>query len=394
MLKKMYAIVMSTTNTTNITNITNITNTKDTETVGINKKRKFDDLNISSHNKYPPYDFNNKQYLSYSGKIQEQIITKYNHITYVLTSASIDLTRCNFVNKCWNQDLKTDDKVYIVIAQRDYNNTEYLQAIGLNDLSMISSRLNIIVIPDGPKTAGYTRSWCIYLASINDCSDNTAIWIRDDRRQVVPIISNRINIKKLKTSFKSKLIEYKLDENIVYSPRGEMVWKKKNTPVNKITEKWNQLTQVLCASKQTWKSIQCKICYPQGPILEDYFYSQILCDANYNCSDFGRKIGINTLDSLLSSARPGDTSSDYISDLYPNDPECKELAIQMAYGIAPALKNISWDKEGHIHLSLKIGNSKSWEFTNKPGAQGGGQTHAMAVLYMLYDKKLGINLKH
>lgn len=337
----------------------------------------------------PSYDFNLCQCEIYSGKIWNPVITKRGHITYVLTSSSIDSSRCNFVNKCWNNDLKTDDEVWIVMAQRDYSNVEYLEAIGLNDLSQVSSRLHIVVIPNGPKTAGYTRSWCVFLASIHHCSNDIAIWIRDDRRQVVPIVGNRIDSRALETSFKPKLEKLALEANTVYSPRGVMIWKKQNAPRDKVSGKWNQLTQVLCATKQTWNSIQSITCYPQGPILEDYFFSRILNDAGFNCSDMGKKLGIHTPPGLSSSARPGDTCSNYINSLYPNDPECEKLAIQMAFGIAPALEEITWDGEDHIQLSLKIGDSEPWKFSNKPGTQGGGQTHAVAVLYMLqYQKNL------
>ena len=65
--------------------------------------------------------------------IIEDPVEPLGHVTYVLTASCDDESRCNFIKDCWESDLKTDDHVYIVMAQRDYTR-EYLQAIGLYDL--------------------------------------------------------------------------------------------------------------------------------------------------------------------------------------------------------------------------------------------------------------------
>jgi hypothetical protein len=312
-------------------------------------------------------------------------VAQRGHITFVLTAKSDDDRRCTFIKECLLSDLETDDHVYVVMTEQDYN-PAYLEKIGLSDLSNISDRLCIIVIPKGVRTAGYTRSWCVYLASILDVTDDTTIWIRDDRRKVVPIKGKRIKGILNKSSLS-------IAHGTIYSPKGSMSFRK-GQKVNPEEGSWCKINQIVCATKKTWRIIQAITTYPQGPILEDYFFSLILYEAGFQCSDLGRKFAINTPANLESIARPGDTDGEIIQYPY-QDLQIIELAIQMARGVSPAilLDNATnlrpiFDKEGWASFKIQIGTTKSsWTFTNKPGAQGGGQTHAIAMLYMIQREK-------
>jgi len=245
-----------------------------------------------------------------------------------------------------------------------------------------------VIIPDGPKTAGYTRSWCVYLGSTNEhFNDNTNIWIRDDRRKLVRITGSHIE-KKLQLN-KNEQGAANLEHGTIYSPRGCMAWKKKKTIIDRVQGDWCRINQIVCATKKTWRIIQNITTYPQGPIFEDYFFSLILYEAGFNCSDLGRPFGIHTPSGLESIARPDDTGIAIIECPY-NDEDKIRLAIQMARGIAPAISFNGFDS-GFVSFTITIGDEDrdgaNWIFTNRPGAQGGGQTHTIAMLYMLQQEK-------
>lgn len=324
-----------------------------------------------------------------------------NSITFILTCQTNDQKRCRFIRQCIEADLETDDFVYVVMAERDYN-LEYLETIGLNNLQLKPNKLCIAVIPNGLKTAGYTRSWCVYLSSVLQVPDTVNIWIRDDRRKVVAIKngkkSSSIDNKKTIRQLKNRL---ELVHGTIYSPNSGMIWKHLTSSRNREnvweTGKWSGLAQVLCATKKTWRMIQNITVYPQGPIFEDYYFSQILFEAGFKCSTMGKKIGIHTLGGLKSIARPGDTENEVIKCPYKTI-EHIDKAIEMAKGIIPSIKKYNID-DGYYSFTLSVGensisencdtksnkkkNNNFFPFSNKPGAQGGGQTHTIVMMWML-----------
>lgn len=314
-----------------------------------------------------------------------------NIITYVLTCAppspsskvtrlhlrerQLYTLRCEYVRKCWSEDLIRSN-VCIVMSQSDYENMRFLSGIGLSKLENWSSRLKIAIIPDGIRTAGNTRSWCIWLASRE--APDTICCIRDDRRRLVTIIGNKSD------ETKNVKLDVKLEHGCVYSPRGELSWKSKNKPSTPTKNNFLKTTQVLCATALTLKIFLDIIkSYPNGPILEDHLSAMYDFLIGFESSDFGGSIGIITNHQIVSIARKDDTK--IISAPYSKKIDIG-LAIQMARRLFPAVEKISFDENGYASFTIKLGSEKV-TFSNKPGGCGGGQTHTIAMLYMLQNMK-------
>lgn len=336
------------------------------------------------------YTFDINLTREYNGKI-ESYKQKINNITFVLTSASKDIKRCNYIKDSIIKNLMSDDHVFVVMAERDYESKTFLKSIGLDDLTSVINRLSIIVIPNGPQTAGYTRSWCVYLASQIDVDDNVLIWIRDDRRNVVPLGSN---IKKKKgngrkkigivsshyDTFKSNLHAH-VSHGTVYSPNNSLIWKKNMSRFDNWKEtNWTKTNQVICATKKTWVEINKKISYPQGPILEDHAFSFLLHTSGFKCSTMGKFIGIETLRGLESIARPNDTKKQIIKCPYKKK-EIIHKAVEMASILLLAIKKYTINGN-YINFTISIGDD-TIIISNKPDTQGGGQTQCIAILWML-----------
>jgi hypothetical protein len=302
------------------------------------------------------------------------------HVVFVLTSASEDHDRCKYIKECLEKDDNDNmDEIHIVMAARDYNNKTYLCAIGLSDMS---SKKNVIihVVPDGPKTAGYTRSWCVYLASTLDCSEETVIWIRDDRRCIYPArgkrrarLSNDDNstLKEKTASMKNVDLNGGVLHGIVYSPIGQMAnCKSFDTTYGD----WTSLNQVYCCTARTWQLIQKLMTYPQGPILEDYYFARLLHDAGFTCADMGNKVVKRTGD-CESNARPGDTGKRIYK--LPYDDQQMALAMQMAHGLQSTLMTCN----ERTMIKFQIGESEQ-TFSLGGVAHGGGQYAVLAVQKM------------
>ena len=304
------------------------------------------------------------------------------HVVFVLTSASEDVARCEYIKKCLEKDVKNMDEIHVVMAARDYNKNSYLCAIGLSDMRL-KKNVIIHVVPDGPKTAGYTRSWCVYLASTLDCSEETVIWIRDDRRCIYPakgrlnsILSNtdKITLKKKTASMKNIDLNGGLMgvlHGIVYSPIGQMAHCKSFATTY---GNWKSLNQVYCCTARTWQLIQKLMTYPQGPILEDYYFARLLHDAGFECADMANKVVKRTSD-CESNARPGDTGKRIYK--LPYDDQQMALAMQMAHGLQSTLMTCN----ERTMIKFQIGESEQ-TFSLGEVATGGGQYAVLAVQKM------------
>ena len=321
------------------------------------------------------------------------------HITFILTASSNSIERCNFIKECLIKDLQTDQRIYIVMAQQDYNDKSFLERIGIDDILKVPNKIGIYIIPDLVRTAGYTRSWCIYLASVLKESSDTIIWIRDDRRGLYPGVSNNEQTR-IRTLIANKSgFNYK--HGTIYSPNGQRV-----TNIELSEGDWNKINQVICATKKTWEMIASITTYPQGPIFEDYYFSFILYEAGFTCSNLGPEIKIYTT-SCESLARPGDNSSKYIKCPYYCI-KTIELALQMARGVAPTITyvepSVRYNKRRiqHAYFGIKIGTSPdSYVICNDPKLAkngGGGQIHTIIFLWMLQQIKNKfsslVHLKH
>lgn len=329
-----------------------------------------------------------------------------NHVTFILTAApNFDcfcenicstencihpVYRCDYIKKCLKCDIQSDEHIYIVMNVSDYKNKTFLKLLNLDDVKEIFNKISIILIPNGPKCAGYTRSWCVFLAGNLKQIENKFIWIRDDRRKLIPIIKNTINFKK---DFVDKSL-LELKDGVIYSPRGDMIWKKTGRPINPLFKRWSQINQIICATYNTFKIINKLIVYPQGPILEDYAFNILMMESGFKCSDLGIDIGITTKKSLVSLARKDDTKKKYVFNLYDSD-DLRNRAIRMSQIVRKYICLKSF-VDGHISLELLYfleNNTNNKEpgtfftFSNKIGNQGGGQTHALSVMYMIQEEK-------
>lgn len=330
-----------------------------------------------------------------------------NHVTFVLTSApnfncfcknicstefcTHPIDRCNYIKECLENDIQSDEHIYIVMNVSDYENKTFLRLLNLDNTKEIFNKISIIIIPNGSKCAGYTRSWCVFLAGYLEETLNKFIWIRDDRRKLIPIKNNTIDYDK-KIVDKS-LLNIKLKDGVIYSPRGDIIWKKNGLPRKPRLQRWSQINQIICATNKTFKIINKLIVYPQGPILEDYAFNILMMESGFKCSDLGINIGITTKKSLISLARKDDTKNKYVLNLYDSD-DLRNRAIRMSQIIRKYMSLKSF-VDGHINLELlyfleNYTNDKSgniFKFSNKTNSQGGGQTHALSVMHMIQEEK-------
>ena len=117
--------------------------------------------------------------------LPEEFFSSLSQLTcFVLTASSNDVKRCDYIKKLLVEDVGNFDDVIVVMAERDWANTEYCRAIGVQGEDKLQ-KVHVIRVPNGPKTAGYTRSWCFYLATFLTNDDATVV-VRDDRRFIRP----------------------------------------------------------------------------------------------------------------------------------------------------------------------------------------------------------------
>ena len=195
------------------------------------------------------------------------------------------------------------------MAQQDWSNANYCVDIGVLGKER-PSNVHVVIVPNGPKTAGYTRSWCFFLASHH--IDDAIVVIRDDRRFIRPakrsgvgkIVPNSNPAITLRDRFDN--IASKLKDGVFYYPTPPQGTAKGN---EFRVDDWPRLNQVYVGLVSTFKTFQ-KLTggYPQGPILEDYLAAKLAYDAKLHCSSLGRFICKGTDGKCESLARPKDVS--------------------------------------------------------------------------------------
>ena len=247
-----------------------------------------------------------KDFFSRVDTVRQATILK---LCYVLTSSTNDTIRYRYINKLLKEDAINFDTIIVVMAQQDWSNANYCVDIGVLGKER-PSNVHVVIVPNGPKTAGYTRSWCFFLASHH--IDDAIVVIRDDRRFIRPakrsgvgkIVPNSNPAITLRDRFDN--IASKLKDGVFYYPTPPQGTAKGN---EFRVDDWPRLNQVYVGLVSTFKTFQ-KLTggYPQGPILEDYLAAKLAYDAKLHCSSLGRFICKGTDGKCESLARPKDVS--------------------------------------------------------------------------------------
>ena len=247
-----------------------------------------------------------KDFFSRVDTVRQATILK---LCYVLTSSTNDTIRYRYINKLLKEDAINFDTIIVVMAQQDWRNANYCVDIGVLGKER-PSNVHVVIVPNGPKTAGYTRSWCFFLASHH--IDDAIVVIRDDRRFIRPakrsgvgkIVPNSNPAITLRDRFDN--IASKLKDGVFYYPTPPQGTAKGN---EFRVDDWPRLNQVYVGLVSTFKTFQ-KLTggYPQGPILEDYLAAKLAYDAKLHCSSLGRFICKGTDGKCESLARPKDVS--------------------------------------------------------------------------------------
>jgi hypothetical protein len=294
---------------------------------------------------------------------------------FILTAASSDVRRCDYITELWNKDVNNFDWVVIVMARRDFQNDEYCERIGLH--ADLPNNFRVFVIPDGPKTAGYTRSWCFYLATLLPNTE-TRVCIRDDRRWVFAAKKRRSGslAEQPAKTVKEMLIDpegnWRIVHNTIYSPICGMATTT-NVPA---VGKWSQVNQALFATVSTLRLFhERKGWYPQGPILEDYCATKMYFECGFTCSTLGPWVGKRTLGGCTSLARQGDSTGE-VNFLHYSD-AVLELALDMARRLKP---EISADR-GRRKITWTVGTDTQ---TFREGDSDGGGTTAVLTAFLAY----------
>jgi hypothetical protein len=304
--------------------------------------------------------------------------------TFVLTARTSDEKRIDAIVKALELDVDREGMVFIVSAMRDSDFV--LDLISRIDVSK-RHKLHPVKIPDGPKSAGYTRSWCFYLASL--IPSKATVIVRDDRRLIwTAKRSNRViqmNHKNpwdeqwpkfIKALWKSHDPNKPSQDHI---PRGMWVTFTPQRGTRNLGKTiWPLLNQAYMANAQTFRDLQKIGGYPQAPVFEDYLAATLMHKVcGFVCMTAGRFYCKRTIAGCESLARPGDSTGDFKSLENVYDP----IQLEMALRATCALHRMHSMVLSQDRLTFTVADTT--QTFVKGNRKGGGTVHFLLAQWVL-----------